>query len=305
MQIRWKYFLILLALLTSLVWLALITFPDKDLHLIACNVGQGDAVLAIQGNTQILIDGGADKKVLDCLARHLPFWDRKIEVVVLSHPQKDHFGGLIEVLKIYDVDFFVATTLDSGAQEWGVLKELVGSRGVRVFNPVSGHRLRVGLIYLDIVWPTQEFLATNLGKKDEAFVRQTEGVLGTDASGKDPNEFSVVAILRFNEFDALLTGDIGPEISSVLARQLATRDIKLIEYIKVPHHGSKNGLTKELLDTVDPKVAVISVGKGNSYGHPHEEVLDMLSSRNVKILRTDEVGDVIIETDGRNITIIK
>ena len=288
---RWKYILGMFSLVVILVGLALASVTDKKLHLVACNVGQGDAILAVYGEIQILVDGGPDRRVLDCLSEHLPFWDREIELVVLTHPQKDHFGGLIEVFKTYKVDNFASTALDSSSQEFKVLKNQVGSSGARVVNPNVGMEIAFDLIHLDMVHPSYAFLASE-GTPSSAM--GGEGVLGAYTSGRDPNDFSIVAILRFKNFDALLTGDISPEVMNEVLSQGRIGDV---EYIKIPHHGSKNGLTKELLDTSTPDLAVISVGK-NSYGHPHQEVLKLLSDRGIKTFRTDEVGDVEVTTDG-------
>ena len=317
-----KYSIYLLVIVTAVVWIAVLTYPNNNFRIIACDVGQGDAILAVHGNTQILIDGGPDNSVLDCLSHYMPFWDRNIEGVILTHPQKDHYGGLIDVFKRYDVEIFMANALDSGASEYRVLKDVVGGRGIRVVNLEGGMEVRLGLIHLDILWPSEEFLSQNsqedlkipnVSIQHTRGVNQldTSGVLGSFTSKLDPNEFSVVAILSFKDFDALLTGDISPEISDEIAEQLVVspstslriNSSRTIDYLKVPHHGSKNGLTQELLDVSTPGIAVISVGKKNSYGHPHKEVLDMLASFKLRVFRTDQEGDIIIESDGRNFII--
>src|SRR4030065_2211620 len=97
MPTYWKYILATFCLMTIVVWFAVFTFPQKKLHIIACDVGQGDAILALYGSTQILIDGGPNDRVLGCLSKYLPFWDRKVELIILTHPEKDHFSGLIQV----------------------------------------------------------------------------------------------------------------------------------------------------------------------------------------------------------------
>lgn len=290
MDMRWKYFLSLLVLIAVTAWLAVLVYPEPKLHLIACDVGQGDAILAIYGTTQVLVDGGPNNQVLDCLADNLPFWDREIEVVVLTHPQTDHFKGLIEVFRRYDVGVFIATPLDSSTPEYKVLKNVVGGSGLKVINPTTGMVIRSGLLYLDIIYPNTELLT----------LEPTEtrgGVLGAFTSSRDPNEFSVVAILRLGEFDALLVGDIG---TGVIDQVLATGLVGDVEYVKIPHHGSKNGLTRELLEVTTPEVAVISVGKGNRYGHPHKEVIEVLNERDIRILRTDKDGEIEVVTDGKS-----
>lgn len=289
MKTLWKNIFLGLSLVLIVIWMAVFVYPEKKLHLIACDVGQGDAILAVYGTTQILIDGGATSKILDCLGTHMPFWDRKIEVVLLTHPQLDHFGGLSEVLKRFQVEHFVATSLDSSSQAYQALISMVGGSGIQVVNPTTGMVIRSGLLYLDIVWPTSDF---------QVAAGDVSGgnILGAFTSKKDPNDFSIVANLRLGEFDALLTGDIDPKIISEI---IQTGKIREVEYIKIPHHGSKNGLTKELLDIASPEVAVISVGK-NSFGHPHKETLNLLEEYGIQVKRTDENGDVEVISDGKS-----
>jgi competence protein ComEC len=289
---KFKYFLAFLALVAATVWLAVWVYPEPKLHLIACDVGQGDAILATYGQTQILIDGGPDRKVLDCLAKYLPFWDRELEIVLLTHPQKDHFGGLIDVFGRYSVQVFMANALDSSSQEYEVLKSKVGGSGTRIINPTQGMSIRSGAIYLDIVHPSREYILSN---SEGLGLDLSKNVLGSYTSSASANDFSITAILSLGEFDALLTGDIMPKISNQLSTNQLIREV---EYIKIPHHGSKNGLTEDLLKVTNPEVAVISAGKKNRYGHPHKEVIKLLSDRDIKILRTDDVGDIEIVSDG-------
>lgn len=274
MQIKQRYIFGLLFLILFAVWLAVFSLPDDKLHLIACDVGEGDAFLATYGNIQVLTDGGPNSRVLDCLAKYLPFWDRKIELVILTHPDKDHSAGLIEVFRRYQVDNFLYNGQVSGSQIYGVLEKEVGGKGVRKQVAAQGTKVRVGKIYLDILHPA-----------------------GGEQAGED-NAYSIVSLLSFGNFKALLTGDMTSEVSDSLAvSQLALSANRRVQYLKVPHHGSKNGLTENLLSATQPKVAVISVGK-NSYGHPHEETLKILRNYDIKILRTDEVGDVEVVSDG-------
>jgi competence protein ComEC len=285
----WRYIFSGLFLIMAVVWMAVFASPDQNLHLIACDVGQGDAILAVYGSTQILVDGGEGDKVLGCLERHMPFWDRKIEIVLLSHPQSDHYGGLSEVFRRFQVEHFVATGLDSSNQSYQALKTIVGGTDTEVVFPTTGMTIGSDLLYLDIVWPSDNFLATEGATSDSK-------VLGAFTSKKDPNEFSVVANLRLGEFDALLTGDIGPEVIDEI---IQTGKIHDVEYIKVPHHGSKNGLNQELLNVILPEIAIISVGK-NSYGHPHKETLELLEKAGILIKRTDIDGDIEVVSDGQN-----
>lgn len=300
----WKYLISFLFLTTILLWIVVFSLPDGNLHLIACDVGQGDAILAVYKNYQILTDGGTpDKKVIDCLGRHIPFWDREIEVVVSTHPQLDHFGGLIEVFKRYKVDYFIANALDSGTQDYEVLRKMVGSNGSHVVNPISGTTIRLGLMSYDIFWPTLAFL-TSEG------MPSLENKLSTFTSARDPNDFSIQAMLHLGNFSALLTGDIGENMSDLVSPYFPNVPA---QYIKVPHHGSKYGLTQKLLEKyviekASAKViGVISVGEKNSYGHPTKEILDLLNEYKIKTYRTDLPQDrtdldhdIEVITDGKS-----
>ena len=240
-------------------------------------MGQGDAILIQKNTTQILIDGGPNNKVLDCLGKHMPFWDREIELVVLTHPEEDHYGGLIDVIKYYKIGRFATNGRDSGNLSYQVLKNEVGSRGLQGLTLSDDMDLRLGMIYLDILHPAGELQMPN----DKLQIKKT-------------NDTGIVILLKYARFKALFTADVEQEISNQLSE---SSKIQNINYLKVNHHGSKNGLSEKLLEVLKPKVAVISLGK-NSYGHPHKEVLDMLNKYNVKILRTDQMGDVVVKTDG-------
>lgn len=309
----WKYIYYFLVLILAGIGIAISQLPDGNLHIVACDVGQGDAILITYKNTQILTDGGQNNNVLTCLGRHLPFWDRKIELVILTHSDADHSTGLIEVVKRYKVATFLTNSVDSGTQVYRALDNMIGSKGVQVLNASLGQRLGLGKIYLDILAPTHEQLGV-LGTSD------IENKISAYVADKETNSYSIVYLLSFGQFDALFTGDIPTQVSNQLSELSKTEGV---EYIKVPHHGSKNGLTESLLEKIvgeglprqnsqhEPYtnsiekasakvVGVISVGKNNRYGHPHQEILDMLKKYNVKILRTDEMGDVELLTDGKS-----
>lgn len=268
----WKYLFAFLMFTAISTWLAVFTTKDRNLHLIACDVGQGDAILAIYGDIQILTDGGPDNSVLSCLEKYVPFWDREIELVVLTHPQLDHYAGLIEVFSRYKVDTFLTNSFETSTQGLEALENATGGAGTEVLRPDVGTQLRVGMIYLDILHPPKGEFSEN------------------------PNNISIVTVLRFGDFEALLTGDIENEIANEITPKNL---VKEVDYIKVPHHGSKNGLTHALLEVTRPQIAVISVGKNNSYGHPHQEILQMLADFGVKVFRTDRDGNIEVVSDGK------
>jgi len=283
------YIIQFLILIVILEFIAVFQLPDRNLHIIACDVGQGDAILMVYKNIQILTDGGPDKKVLNCLGKYLPFWDRDIELVISTHPDADHSTGLIAVIKEYNVAEIFINPIDSGTQTIKALENAVGSRGLGVVSPVEGDRYRLDLIYLDIVNPTDQQIGALNAKVEGSSLNFYKPVEGT-------NEYSISYKLSFGSFSGLFTGDFQNDVSDRISLNSA---VGRVNYIKVSHHGSKHGLSENLLKAIEPKVAVISVGRKNSYGHPHQEILDMLTKYGAKIYRTDEVGDVDLTTDGK------
>ncbi|MBI3954479.1 MBL fold metallo-hydrolase [Candidatus Collierbacteria bacterium] len=240
-------------------------WPDRNLHIVFCDVGQGDASLVIKNNFQMLIDTGpSEKGVLECLGKNIPFWDRRVEVVINTHPEKDHIGGLREVAKRYKID----TLLINGEINLESISQ------TKVVRPQDGDRLVYQDLQLDILWPEKQ---------------QVQGVK------TDLNKNSVVGRLVFGKFDVLFTGDIGSEEE----RELADRyDLSGIEIVKVAHHGSKFSSDEEMLKEVRPKEAVVMVGKNNSYGHPAKTTLERFARAGSRVWRTDRDGTVKFASDG-------
>ncbi len=268
--LRKPVFWLILAII--LAWVAILKLPDQQLHLVFCDVGQGDAILIYQGNNQILIDGGPDQSVLTCLANHLPFWDREIEMVVATHPDADHITGLIDVIERYNVDHFVLNSLGKDSAVFQEFKSAVVNGSREVYFPEEGDEIKIGSLELVVLWPQAQ-----------------EKVLGASITEKEVNETSIVLQLSYGSFDALLPGDISSEVENLL--DLSTS--QEIELLKVAHHGSKYSTSAEFLEKISPELAIISVGK-NPWGHPTEEVLGRLRSLDTKILRTDQEGEIEI-----------
>lgn len=287
----WCWFLGFLSLVVILVFVAAFALPDDRLHVVFCDVGQGDAILIYRKRVQILVDGGPDAKILSCLSRHVPFWDRTIELVVVSNSDLDHYGGIIDVLRRYEVGTIATSGVVKDDVGFEVLEGEVEQEKPILLFPGRGDVIKTGVVVLEVLWP-----------EDNVQVLASDGqVLGSrKVSGNEINENSLVFLLEYGDFDLLLTGDVVPpasdEVAGVLDR--ACRE-PCLEVLKVPHHGSKNGLTAQLLDAVRPELAVISVGKSNRYGHPHAEVMKLLNDRAIRTLRTDIEGEIEVVTDGR------
>lgn len=285
-----KVFIAGLAFLAALVWAFTFQKPDNNLHLVFCDVDQGDATLISYQSVQVLIDGGPGSKVIDCLSENMPFWDRKIETVVLTHPQADHFGGLIEVIDKYDVGQFIANQIAPSSETAGFweLRQRILNEGVEIHSPQAGEEILIGEVRLNVLWPKQKLGDSSLWQDKTA---DRQAVLGAASYAGDLNDTSVVLELSYRDFQALLVGDI----TSLVDNQLSLEDV---EVLKVAHHGSKYSTDNQFLDKITPELAVISVGK-NSFGHPTADVLDRLTQKGVGIARTDENGEVIITTDGK------
>lgn len=286
----WKLTFASLLLLIILIALAAFPFFDSRVHLVFCDVGQGDGILIYQKQTQILIDAGPDKKILSCLGKHLPFWDRKIELAMITNADLDHYGGFIDIVRSYQIGEFAIPDVGKSDLAFEALEKEVEAKKIKVVKVFKGNKLKVGEMEFKILWPQREDVDL-LSSEDN----KNKKVLGEHVTPQSPNELSLVSLFTFGTFNALLTGDIEPQATNTIADNLTTP----VEVLKVPHHGSKNGLTAELLNSSKPKVAIISAGRKNRFGHPHKETLKLLNDQRIKILGTYEKGEIEVVTDGR------
>lgn len=259
--------IILLGIAALVLNFASASSNKKELKIIFLNVGQGDATLIMQGDKQILIDGGPDGQVLlEKLGKYIPFWDRKIDLIIATHPDQDHIQGLADVLEKYQVGSVIQTTDESDSGIFKKYKELINQKSVNVIAAVPGAKVE---------------LENNAELK-------IIGPLTLKNDKKDTNADSVVARLVFGNNKFLFTGDEPTEEENSLVNY--AEDISA-GVLKISHHGSKYATSEEFLAKIKPKEAIISVGK-NNYGHPSPEVLDRLEKNKIKIIRTDESGDV-------------
>ncbi len=281
------------------VFLFLWQQPDDNLRVIFCNVGQGDAILLTRGESQILVDGGENEAVLTCLGKYMPFWDRRLEMVILTHPEKDHFGGLASVIERYRASYFVKSPLVRENKLFSQLSDLVSRGKTKLIIPWQGDKISLDGINFLFLWPQKDWffeklsaisvVKTDLYRSGDILVDQ---VLAPDAS---LNDFSLVARISFGKFDLLLTGDADSRIQPEI---LATTSFSPAEVLKVAHHGSKYAFTDEFLGMAQPLLAIISVGK-NPWGHPHQILREQLKKEGLLIKRTDQDGDVVVVSDGR------
>lgn len=264
-------------------------FNDGKLHLVFCDVGQGDAIyLKTPAGQEVLIDGGPNEKVLDCLSSRRPFYDREIEVVILTHPQADHLTGLISILKRYKIDYFITENISNQSAVFKEFHQAISAEGVQIYNPKAGDRLRLGETEINFYWPKAVIGSKNLWRND---VKDGDS---PNVSG-DLNNYSLVFDVHYKNFLTLQTGDAESQILEEIGN-LATG----VTVLKVPHHGSKNAVNEIILKKLQPKLAIISVGKGNHFGHPAEQIIKVLEDLAIKTLRTDREGEVEVVSDGES-----
>jgi competence protein ComEC len=268
--------LVALGLAAALIWVAVVTLPDRDVHVSFLDVGEGDAILiqASRGQT-ILVDGGpGPSAVTTALGRRMPFWSRSLDLVVLTHPNDDHLVGLVEVLRRYQV----AEVLDSGLADRGASYaewlKTIEEKGIRRRVAEAGQSVDLSDgARLEVLAPSQRLVS---------------------AANADANNSSVILRLVVGEVAFLLTGDVeAPGEQDLLRRKVDLASLVL----KAPHHGSRLSLDPAFLRAVNPAVAVISVGANNRNGHPSAETLDRL--KDVTVYRTDQRGTIEIVTDGK------
>ncbi|MEK7647024.1 MAG: MBL fold metallo-hydrolase [Patescibacteria group bacterium] len=277
------YFLGLLLAAALLVWSA-VWAEDRGgiLTVSFLNVGQGDAIfIDVPNGNQVLLDGGPNKTVLRELSAVMPFYDRSLDLAIMSHPNLDHLGGLVETLKRYRV----GAAMDSGAThsigEYAEWERLIKNNSVKYWQGHGGMRLHLADgVYLDILSPAD----------------------GALLQSKNVNDVMLTARLVYGDTSFLLTGDM----ERALEYKLATGGDQLNSVVlKVGHHGSRTSSSEYFLNAVRPRYAVIQVGKSNNYGHPHREILNRLQAAGIDILRNDIDGRVIFKSNGRDLILVK
>ncbi len=272
-----KILVVIFALLIlTWVWVFMEGRGHKFLEVDFFDVGQGDSIfIETPARKQILVDGGPDLTILEKLGREMPFWDRYIDLVVLSHPEADHLAGLIEVVKRYKIGGILTNGIVRETSEYREWEEIIKKENIPIYiaraNGVINFDNDIKLIVLH---PFENLAGQKI---------------------KNSNNTSIVSQLIYKNFEILLTGDIEKKVE----KELVNSGTNLAsDILKIAHHGSKTSTAEEFVKAVSPILAVIQVGKENSYGHPHPSVLDVLSG--INILRTDINNDIEILSNGLN-----
>lgn len=287
--INFKFFLIILIFgFLSFFSYYFISLHDKNTKIVFCDVGQGDAsYIRIKNQVDVLIDAGPDRKILTCLGKHMPFFDKQIELAIISHFQKDHFGGFLYLLDRYQFKTIILPPISTPSETLQNFINKLSKKKVSIKFSYANNEINIKNTKIVFFWPIDDFVS----KKLLPLQNDVSQVLKTTVL--DSNFFSFVFLFEVDNFKVLYTGDapssILNKISSIYQSNLKTN------ILKIPHHGSKNGLTKNFLKSVEPELAVISVGQKNPFGHPHQEILEILKAQGVKIRRTDIENDIVFK----------
>lgn len=243
------------------------------------DVGQGDAIfIETPDGFQMLVDGGGDGKVLRSLSEVMSYTDRVIDLLVATHSDKDHIGGLVDVLKRYQVKNVVGTNNQNETEVSSAFFEAVKKEEANVWLSQAGE-----------IW--------QLGASTTVTVYSPGG----DATNWETNASSLVLKVSYGEMDFLLTGDAPVGIENYLV-DIYANDLTS-EVLKLGHHGSKTSTGESFLHTVNPKFAVVSAGLNNNYGHPNAEVVERVEDFGAELLNTAKSGSLSFVTDGRFIEV--
>jgi competence protein ComEC len=241
------------------------------------DVGQGDAVY-IEGpnGNQVLVDGGRpDGKVLSELGKVMPFGDRTIDMLVITNPDQDHFGGFLDVLKTFETEYVLEPGTRTPNPLYHELKRQLEEKGIGVKVAERGQIIDLGGgVTVKIIFPDR------------------------DVSNFARNDGSIVMRLDYGSTSIMLTGDTTKITEEYIVNHYP-EDLDS-NILKVAHHGSKTSTSPNFVKLVSPEYAVISLGADNTYGHPHQVTLDTLATFGMNIFRTDLDGTIIMRSDGQS-----
>ncbi len=284
---KFKFYLRRIIIIAVFGFIAYIAFRGSDIQLPEpaetksglsvhfIDVGQGDALLISQGDAHMLIDGGPETARDDLLAYLSGRKIQDFDYIVATHPHEDHIGGLPSVLGRYDAEEFIMSGETTNTRTYELLLDAIDRQGLRVTLPKVGATYRLGEAEFTIVGPS-----------------------GGDY--QELNDYSVCVRLEYGDTSFLFTGDA----ESIPEREMVKSQLPLhSDVFKAGHHGGATSNTEDFLKGVSPDHAVISVGEGNSYGHPNPEAIRRIEDAGARIYRTDQMGTIIASSDGKTVRV--
>lgn len=264
-------------MLVVVISLSLATYAFKGegaLQIVFLDVGQGDAIFITTPNgRQVLVDAGPHNNLGQTLARYMPASDRSLDLVIMTHPDLDHIGGMVSLVDRYDIDLVMHSGLLAGSSTYKAVADRINQKKIPTIRAEAGQVIELDKdIFLEIYSPYQGF------------------------ESLEPNDFSIVARLVYRDTSALLTGDATKLNEHEIVETYG--DIIHSDILKVGHHGSQTSTSDVFVATVAPQYGIISAGCNNRFGHPHGDVLATLFTYHIEILDTCNSGDIVFESDG-------
>lgn len=269
-----KYLKFVICILICMVLLSGCEKEKSLLQVHFIDVGQGDSTLIVtpQGNT-ILIDAGNNSKGdrVESYIRELGIED--LDIVVATHPDADHIGGMDHIIYNFDIRRFYMTKKNHSSKSFNDVLTALSRRDVKIGSSKYGSRIKIEEgVHMDF--------------------------LGPDHIYDDNNKCSIVARIRYGDSSFLFMGDAETENEDVL---LDSKYDMSSDVLKLGHHGSSSSSSEKFLRAVSPGCAIISCGYENPYGHPHKETLDLMDRLSIAVFRTDMQGDIVVYSDGSQV----
>lgn len=277
-------------LLNIFIWSAVVRTDRHGILTVAfLDIGQGDGIYieAPNGNKMIIDGGPSAGAELRALGQVMPFWDHSIDLVLATHPDQDHVGGLPAVIERMNVSYVVTTENSSGTGAYAAFEKAITEKGLERILARTGEKIILDEgVVLEILFPDRSTL------------------------GWDTNTSSIVARLSYGDESFLFTGDSPQSIEKYLVSKLAQggqirKDGQSLHsnVLKLGHHGSRTSSSQIFLSAVNPDYAIISAGLNNKYGHPHKEVTDLLTLLKIPSISTVDHGTTVFKTDGTELQI--
>lgn len=255
----------------SIIVASFLLFPMERNYpeVIFFDVGQGDAILIQEGDIQILVDGGPDDTILYKLAERMPLYDKKIELLILTHPHDDHIKGLLNVLKEYEIEKILINKITSSHMGY---QYMLAKYESKIANVVVGDTIEYGDIRMEVLYPFED----NLPQKSNI------------------NNESIVILLSVQHAKILLMGDAEEEVEEEMIKN---NTVNPVDILKAGHHCSRTSSSEMFLKNINPRFAICSCGRKNKFGHPHHETLEKFQDLNVQYFLSYEEGDIVIKFD--------
>lgn len=268
--------LLMLILVNFFIWQAFFSERPSQMKVAFLNVGQGDSTyIETPFHQQVIIDGGPNSAVLSEIGKLLPWYDKYIDVLIISNADIDHYGGFIDIIRRYKIGVIIESGTEGAAPSYKTLESLIESKRIKHLFARRGDSLQLDSgIHIDFLFPDREL------------------------PNAKTNNASLISRLVFGSTTVMFTGDAPSNTLEYVAK---TEGVKVkSDILKIAHHGSKSSASIPFISAVSPKYATISAGLNNKFGHPNVETMDLLKFFNVIPIITFQKGTIVFKSDGQS-----